>query len=78
MKLIITSFLTVAIGIGLFSGVAYLVLVFPAFRAPVFLLGSSWWLWTTWRYTSSQRTLAIAAPGTDTDEGPRSQIELRD
>jgi len=38
MKLIITSFLTVAIGIGLFSGVAYLVLVFPAFRAPVFLL----------------------------------------
>jgi len=73
MKLIITSFLTVAIGIGLFSGVAYLVLVFPAFRAPVFLLGSSWWLWTTWRYASSQRTpIPVAASDTDTDEAPRS------
>jgi hypothetical protein len=69
MKLTITYILTVAIGIGLFSGVAYLVLIFPAFRAPVFLLGSSWWLWTAWRHASSQRALIpVAAPDTDTNK----------
>ena len=73
MKLISTYILTVAIGIGLFSGVAYLILVFPAFRAPVFLLGSSWWLWTAWRHASSQRALiSVAAPDTVTNEAPRS------
>ena len=69
MKLIITYILTIATGIGLFSGVAYLVLIFPAFRAPVFLLGSSWWVWTAWRHASSQRTfIPVAAPDTDTNE----------
>ena len=73
MKLIITYILTVAIGIGLFSGVAYLVLIFPAFRAPVFLLGSSWWIWTAWRHASSQRTfVSVTAPETDANEAPRS------
>ena len=72
MKLISTYILTVAIGIGLFSGVAYLILVFPAFRAPVFLLGSAWWLWTAWRYASSQRALVTVAPDTDTNDASRS------